>query len=299
MRRKAVVALLAAALTIALSGCLRQSAYYYIQSDDTVDGVIYIALHEDYITASDPYRGTGAGDIAAYFDNATIEPFDNGPWKGYHITFENEPLATFAGSPAESWQIQISKASNVYTVHGYTPTPDDDSVRTAIQDNDGFMQLTVSFPGKVVESTDKKEGSAPNETPGWVAWDQLSTTNAPYAKGNGGLIVFLIPGLIDLFDPEGDPVPNPPATDPESEPEPGPVVTVVVTPSPEPGAEPSASPSATVTADGDDAKSGGIPVWIWIVGAVLLAGAAGLGGVLIAQRGKAAPAMEAAAPDKG
>ncbi len=280
MRHKFVAACLAGLALLALTGCLRQSAYYYIQPDDTVDGTVYIALDEAYTSASDPYRGTGAGDIAAFFANATVTPFDNGKWKGYHVDFVDEPVATFSGAVANTWGIQILKDdNNEYVVNGYTPTPGDDSSRQAIIDGDGFMQLTVSFPGKLIQQTGAKETSAAGETPGWAAWDMVTLANAPTARGKGGTLVHLIPGIGQLFFPSGDPVPNPvPSAAPQ------PVVTVVVTPSAEPSASPSpvTSPSPTlITAPGEDSGSS-IPPWVWIAGAALLAVLAGLAGALVA-----------------
>jgi hypothetical protein len=283
MRHKFLAACLAGLALLTLTGCLRQSAYYYIQPDDTVDGTIYIALDEAYTNASDPYRGTGAGDIAAFFDHATITPFDNGKWKGYHIDFVDEPVATFSEAVTNTWGVQILKDdNNEYVINGYAPTPSDVSARQAITDGDGFMQLTVSFPGTLIQQTEAKELSAPGEKPGWAAWDMLTVTNAPTARGNGGTLIHLVPGIGQLFFPGGDPVPNPvPSAAPVA---PKPVVTVVVTPSAEPSASPStaASPSPMlITAPADDSNSS-IPPWVWIAGAALVVVLAGLAGALVA-----------------
>jgi len=299
MGKKIITACVTALAILTLAGCMRQSAYYYVQPDDTVDGTIYVALDEAYTNADDPYRGTGADTIAAFFQNATITPFDNGKWKGYHIDFADEPLATFAGVPDETWGVQIVKDGGKYVAHGYAPTPDDDSMRQAIEDDDGFLRLTVSFPGSLVEQTGADETSATDEKPGWASWDMLTVSDAPYAKGNGGLIFHLIPGIGNLFLPGGDPDPNP-----EPSPaEPAPVVTVVVTPNPvvtpSPTAEPSPSPSPSAVVAAPEEKSSSIPVWVWIVGAVLLAALAGLGGVLAAttRAKKALPAVQASEPE--
>ena len=292
MRRKFLAACLAGLAVLTLSGCLRQSAYYYIQPDDTVDGTIYIALDEAYTSASDPYRGTGAGDIAAFFDHATVTPFDNGKWKGYHVDFVDEQLATFSEAVTDTWGIQILKDdNNEYVINGYSPTPSDDSTRQTIVNDDGFMQLTVSFPGTLIEQAQAKETSASGETPGWAAWDMLTVTSAPTARGHGGTLIHLIPGIGSLFLPGGDPVPNPATSAAPVAPKPA--VTVVVTPSAEPSAKPSpsASPSATpavIAAPSDDSGSS-IPVWVWIVGGALLVALATLAGALAATSRRRTP----------
>ncbi len=281
MRGRPLTACMAGLAILVLGGCMRQSAYYYIQPDDTVDGTIYVALDEAYVDASDAYRGTGADDVAAFFAHSTITPFDNGKWKGYHVAFEDEPLATFAGVTDETWGVQIVKVSNQYVIHGYAPTSSDDSLRQAIIDDDGFMQLTVSFPGTLVEQTESDQMSGATVKPGWASWDMTTVTAAPYAKGNGGFLYSLVPGFAHLFLPSGDPDPHPSASV-VAPPAPEPVVTVVITPSPVESASPSPSPTPSVIAAPESDSSSGIPVWVWVVGAVLLAALAGLGGVLFA-----------------
>ncbi len=306
MGKRIIIACVAALAILTLTGCMRQSAYYYVQTDGKVSGTIYVALDEAYVDDTDPYRGTGADDIAAFFDNTSISPFDSGTWKGYQIQFANEPLASFANPPTEAWGIQIVKAGNTYVVHGYTPTSEDESMRQTIKDNDGFIQLTVVFPGSLVEQTGAKESSASGEKPGWAAWDMLTVTDTPYAKGNAGLVFYPLPDFT-IIVPVGDPVPvpmpgasvvAPPATEPD------PVVTVVVTPSPvstaaaavTPSPSPSESPSVVAASDEDAGTS--IPAWIWIVGVALLVALGALSGVLaVTMRGRRtiAPAPDAAA----
>lgn len=296
MRTKLLAACLAGLVILTLGGCMRQSAYYYIQPDDTVDGTIYVALDEAYVDEADPYRGTGADDIAAFFANATITPFDNGKWKGYHVDFVDEPVATFSAPVTDTWGIQILQDdNNEYVINGYAPTASDDSMREAMLNDDGFMQLTVIFPGTLIQQTGATETSAAGETPGWAAWDMLTVANAPTARGNGGFTFHYIPGIDSLFFPSGDPVPLPSATAAPAAPEP--VVTVVITPSPESSASASPSPSASpsVIAAPQIESGSSIPVWVWIVGALLLAGVAGLGGVLLATKKgqKGTPSTEA------
>lgn len=292
MRKKLAAVAAATLATLALTGCIRQSAYYYIQSDDTVDGTIYMAVHEDYVSDSDPYRGTGAGEVVAYFANTTVTEFDNPPWIGYHIDFVDEPLATFAAVPDAAWKAQITKAANKYTVYGYTPTAEDESLRDTIHDMDGFLQMTVIFPGALVEQDLADETSVGAEIPGWAGWDMDEVVGTPYAKGNGGLFFHLVPGWADLFDPL-DPLAEPPL-----DPEPAPVVTVVITPepdAPDTPDTPAASPTPTTAIaapEGDDEKAA-IPAWVWAAGGALVLALAGLIGYTLANRKPKTPEVAA------
>ena len=226
MRKTLISVGLVGLALLVLSGCMRQSAYYYIQPDDTVDGTIYIARDEAFVDASDPYRGTGAGEIAAFFAHTTITPQDFGKWKGYNVTFSDEPIATFAAVPDETWGVQITRVGTQYVIHGYEPQPSEDSVRQAIIDGDGFLRLTVAFPGSLIEQTGADQSSPFGDAPGWASWDGTTIANAPFARGNDGLLFHLIPGFEDLFLPGGDPDPMPAPT---AAPAPQPVVTVFIT----------------------------------------------------------------------
>ena len=287
MKRRGIAAALIATLVVALTGCLRYSGVYNIQSNGTVSGQIYTALKEGYQDDSKPYHGTNAGDIAAHFQNATISEMMNPPWYGYIITFTDEPLSTFAAVPSEAWQVQITKSGNVYTVNGYNTDQADDNTRNAIKNNDGFVSLQVSFPGTVKDPGNSKDSGELNGV-GYVVWDLVNMTGTPHATGNGGLIL-LYPGIhFNPIQPTAAPAttPAPPANPPKTTPQP--VVTVVVTPSPKasPSASPSPSPTPTAMAAGSSGGSSGIPPWVWIVMGGLLAALAGLGGFMAANRAK-------------
>ena len=57
MPRHALRAALAAVVVLVLSGCVRYSSSYTIQSDDTVDGTIFVTLKEGY--QNEEIRTTG------------------------------------------------------------------------------------------------------------------------------------------------------------------------------------------------------------------------------------------------
>ncbi len=302
MRRRSLAAVMIAALVLSLTGCLRENSNYYIQSDGKVSGSIYTALKEGYQDDSKPYHGTDAGTIAAYFQNATITEEISAPWYGYVVTFTNEPLSTFSAVPQEAWQIQIAKSGNTYNVTGYDTNQIDGNTRNSISSNGGWVYLHINFPGAV---TDVGNASYTGTTSGsgWVKWDMMSVTGAPHASGSGGIIL-LYPGVFQLnpISPMATPAviptaqPTAPAPQPAA-PAPQPVVTVVTTPSP--SASPSASPSPSVSAVavGTTGGSSGIPAWIWIAMAAMAVGLAGLGGFMVATRGRVPAPVVAGGPE--
>lgn len=301
MPRKLIRAALAAAAVVVLAGCTRFSSSYTIQSDDTVDGSIFVAAKEGYQTDGDPYFGTGAGDIAANFTSATITEDMVFGWYGYYIDFTNEPLATFAWAPDEPWKLQITKSGSVYTVLGFNGEYTADNV-TQIQTEDGYMTLSVSFPGALTEQFGAVASGTTDGGQGWVYWDLLAIESGgsgqAYAKGNGSFTLIPIdPGIFDSLFPDPATLPAEPAPAVTvTLPAPAPIVTPVATP------EPSVAPSVVATPDDGESSSdkASIPVWVWAVGAALVAALVGLIGYTVASRkSKAATAASLPAAPAG
>jgi hypothetical protein len=298
MKRRGLAAVLIAALVLTLTGCLRYNAIYYIQSDGTVSGQIYTALKEGYQVDSDPYKGTGAGDIAAQFPGATITDVTAAPWYAYMVSFSNAPLSSFAAVPSAGWQVQITQSGAAYKVLGYNTDGTTPDTRNAILTNDGYSYLQVGFPGALKDAGNAASSGTASGA-GWAEWDLMNMAGAPHAEGYTGAL-FLDPGFFH-FDPFG-PTPGPIAT---PAPAPAPAVTVVITPSaapaPSPSASGGASPSPTLTtiAAPSSGDSGGIPIAVWIVLAALVVALASVGGFLLAQRGRGAGVAVAAAGGSG
>ncbi len=297
MKRRSLAAVLIATLVLTLTGCLRYNSIYYIQSDGTVSGQIYTALKEGYQTNSDPYKGTGAGEIAAQFPGATIADVTSAPWYGYMVSFSNAPLSSFAAVPSAAWQVQITKTGNVYKVVGYNTDSTTPETRNAITSEGGYTFLQIGFPGALKDGGNASSSGTASGS-GWAEWDLINMTGTPHADGYGGLI-FIDPGLYH-FDPI--PISPGPIATPAATPAPKPVVTVVVTPSaapsPSPSASSAASPSPTLTTIGAPPSGGsgeGIPPWVWIALAALVVALAGVGGFLLSQRGRGAGVAAAAA----
>ena len=298
MKRRSLAAILIATLVLTLTGCLRYNSIYYIQSDGTVSGQIYTALKEGYQTDSDPYKGTGAAEIAAAFPGSTITDVTSAPWYGYMIHFSNAPLSSFSAVPTAAWGVQITKTGNVYKVVGYNTDSTTADTRNAINSNGGYSYVQVGFPGALKDAGNAWD-SGTSSGSGWAEWDLVNMTGTPHAEGYGSLI-FVDPGFFH-FDPI--PVSPGPLATPAATPAPAPVVTVVVTPSPaaSPAASPSASksaspsPSPTTIAAPHSGGSGGIPLAVWIVLGALLLALVGVGSYMLAQRGRGAGVAVAAA----
>jgi len=278
--RKTTLVVFAAFMALALTGCLRQSAQYEITNAGTVDARFYVAIHDDYLDESETYKGTPAGEILDHFVTATISPQDFPEWTGFVILLEDEPMSSFNDPATTTWDVRILGDDSERKVYGMEYNSEQDGIRQTIIDNDGYLTLEMTFPGDVVV----ENGAGVWFGPGWstVQWNMATILAQPYARARMPFV-----GLPEPADP----------------PEPNPVVTVVITPDPEPDPvvtpepdptesllpTPSASavPATEIPAEPADGDS--LPVWIWIVGAALVATLAGMSTYLMTNRSKTPP----------
>ncbi len=256
MSKKTALVAIAVLAVLALAGCVREDGTYVLNEDNTVDGTIVLAMAIDETNPTPPPSMFDAADIASGFAHATVTNLGQPGWVGDRITFVDEPIATFS-TAVDDWEISVSRVGTQYVVAGAPIDPADAATKQNVIDEGGSMDLSVTFPGPVAEHNGTLSGTT-------VTWDMLTQDAAPYARGSA--------------------VPQAPPAAPD------PVVTVVVSPHPTPHASPtptviitpSASPSAIAAPD--DSGNASIPVWVWIVGGVLLAAIVGLGSFMIASR---------------
>lgn len=270
MSKRLRVACGIAVVALLLSSC-RYGANYTINNNGTVTGRVYVALYQDPDpSAADVHDmvESEAQTIADSFTTSVVTPHDEGDWVGYYVNINNEPLASFADPPQATWDIQITKSGNEYSVVGWTAAADD-MARSSATDAGGYLELEVHFPGNLIEADN---ASATTVAPGYAFFNLLTVPVgvAPYARGFG---------------------PPPPAPDPVVTVviTPEPVVTPVVTPVVSPSETPSASPSAAPAEEGGTS----IPPWVWAVGGVLVVALAAMIGFALASRKPATPAEPA------
>ena len=170
--------LLALAVALALSGCLRFSADLTLDSDNTVSGRYVVAVKQgtgDTYGMSDRALAEelwGEYSKAQAFADVAPGDYSKDGYVGVTVSFADEPLDTFAPTGTD-WGVRrvgdefvVSGPSSAVTQAAQRELPDSEVARELA---DAQFLVSVTFPGTVTQSN----GSVEKRT---VAWN---LRNAP------------------------------------------------------------------------------------------------------------------------
>ncbi|MEU7826193.1 hypothetical protein [Catellatospora sp. NPDC049133] len=153
LRTLAVLALAA----FSLSGCMKLDMNMTVNSDDTVDGTIIMALDKSVLQLSgkSPEQAfDDAGDsLAELPKGAKTEVYDDGKYYGKKIIYDDLPLTEFNTGEKGSPSITHANGKYVFTADLDTGAdglgPQAEMVKPFLSS----LQITfaVTFPGKVIE----------------------------------------------------------------------------------------------------------------------------------------------------
>ena len=167
-------ALLAVAAIVALSGCIKLDMEMNIQSDDTVDGTIIIAVARDQAElfgGEDALRESIQGESEGLFSDAPDtgefdqRDYEDDEWIGTESEFSGVPIDEFAG--AETGDLTITRDGDEFVVEGQmdlTEGTEDPSADAILQSAE--LDVSISFPGDVIEANGDIDG---NE----VSWEPV------------------------------------------------------------------------------------------------------------------------------
>lgn len=170
------LALLAAAATLVLGGCLRFTADLTLDPDNTVSGQYVVAVEEG---TGDQY-GMSDRDLSQelwgdYAKAKTLADVSYGDYAedgyvGVTVSFADAPLDTFTPSDTD-WGIQrigdefvVSGPSNAVTQAAKSEVPQDDALSAL---TDAQFVVSVTFPGEVTTHN----GSVAKRTVTWQLQD--------------------------------------------------------------------------------------------------------------------------------
>jgi hypothetical protein len=205
MRRLASLSLLAVAATVALSGCFKLDMGLEIQSDDTVDGSIVIAVARDqaeFFGGEDALRESIQGESDGLFTDApesgTFEQrdYEDDEWIGTESVFDGVPIEEFGSE--ETGDLSITRDGDEFVVVGSLDLSNDgqDEAANAILDT-AEIDISITFPGDVSESNGLIDGNEVSwePTPGEVL--EISARGAAEA-GPPWMMIAAIGALVAL-----------------------------------------------------------------------------------------------------
>lgn len=170
------LALLAAAATLMLTGCLRFSADLTLDPDNTVSGEYVVAVKkgtgEKYGMSDTEMAQEIWGDYpkAGALSGASIGDYDDDGYVGVRVSFADQPLEVFAPRDDE-WGVErvgdefvVSGPSNAVPQDAAGDVPDGELTAALA---DARFTVSVTFPGDVLESN----GTADRRTVTWQLRD--------------------------------------------------------------------------------------------------------------------------------
>ena len=187
-RRLLGAAALSTALVAGLAGCVKMDMQLDLQSDDTVDGSILMAVSSALaeMSGQDPESLLGEMNADDMVDQGAVtstEPYDDGEYIGQTIHFEGESLESFSGGGDED--LQIVREGDEYVVSGVMDLSDA-AMGTEGEGGEMFaglmesfdVRVSITFPGAVSEHNGELDGNTVTWTP------RVGETNEISARGS-------------------------------------------------------------------------------------------------------------------
>lgn len=162
-------ALAALALIFALTGCMKVDAQVLIGPDDTVSGSIVMALDKRLAPLTGKSEEQLVAGISLRPDDiapgTTVEPYQDASFVGRRYLFTNVPLRDFHGTDQVS--VTLAHDGRTYLLNGVADLRTVNLADPAVQRFGSLFAFTVSvtFPGKVVETNGKIDGRTVTWTP--------------------------------------------------------------------------------------------------------------------------------------
>lgn len=178
--------LLAAAATLALSGCMKLDMDLELQSDDTVDGSMTIGMSsalaelagEDPAAMSAQMREEIMADDS--IGDVRVEDYDDGEYVGTTMHFTGAGLSDFGGGDEDA--LRIERVDDEFVVTGRMDLSEGGGALPGMAQPD--VRIAITFPGAVTEHTGELEGT----TVTWVpVAGEVTEISARGGATEGGL----------------------------------------------------------------------------------------------------------------
>ncbi len=209
--------LLLIGLALAATGCFRVEMDLVVNEDETVDGVIVMAMSESVLsmtgsTVDEVFEDTDVSELTEAGGSATVEPYEQDGFVGQTYVIERAPLDTFTEDgtltrTGDGWVFAMDVGETI----GSDPTEmAEDQMLEGIFNGARYV-VRITVPGAVQEhngteqngsqiewnfqEADLSDGTMPTVLS--ASWDDSGyVSNTPGVEGSGGNSVLFIGGAI-------------------------------------------------------------------------------------------------------
>src|SRR3954447_2315223 len=160
LRRSASLSMLVVATAVLLSACFKLDMQIELQSDDTVDGSIILAVARDQaqlLGGEDALRQSLQSQEGGIFSDApeqgTFEQrdYEDADWIGTESVFSGVPIDEFGSG--DTGDLSITRDGDEFVVEGSMDLSSDtqDTTTQSLLDS-ADLQISITFPGGVTET---------------------------------------------------------------------------------------------------------------------------------------------------
>lgn len=153
-RRRPRIALLAIALVVLLSGCMRINIDLVLAEDDTASGSAVMAISDETAqqlgyTPEQMWAEMEADLTTDLPEGATVEPYSADGYTGTQFTFAAVPISEFSSA-----DLSLTREGDTFVFSGTMESDDTDLGQMPPGIMDGLdIRYTITFPGAVSEQT--------------------------------------------------------------------------------------------------------------------------------------------------
>lgn len=186
-----------------LSGCFKIDADFTVNSDETVDGTMIVAVEQDFLDAMGELGGESedGGDLITNPEDlpegTEVEDYDEDGYVGQKVTFEGVTLDEMMSSmdegdaAADEWS--LTHEGDEFVFEGTMDmTSGEDEIDMSGMMEGAEISISMTFPGDVTESNGEVDGNT-------VTWEpkvgELNEMRA-VASDEAGFPLALVAGIV-------------------------------------------------------------------------------------------------------
>ncbi|MBY5163431.1 LppM family (lipo)protein [Salsipaludibacter albus] len=202
-RRSGARLLVVAAVALLLAGCIKFDTDLTVSSDDTVSGEIILgfdrALLEMGGGSLDDLMGEDLAPVPSDVEGVTVEEWEDEDFIGQRFVVEAVPLEEFNNN-GEAGALRIERDGDVFRMSGNMDMgstedlagSEDLGIDPSLFLGDAELEVSVTFPGEVLETNGEVEGTTVTWEPSLTGANEfMAVANAEPGGANNLLWILL------------------------------------------------------------------------------------------------------------